>query len=181
MGERNRRLTVYVDDDLDSEIERQAERRDMSKSQFAAMAIEEFIDQDLLDGTSRRAGAERRLEELVAQATDEIEAAADRALDEMVAHAKLRNAVLLQAGLYSKGTWELVKDDAGDVAAQQAMQSASQSFEADADAMGIDLNALGTRRSRSSAGTPSDGGTESSQRSSASSQSQQDDDEEWQY
>lgn len=149
MNRRDNQLTTYVDDDLYAEIERRARDQNTSKSEVVAMAIERGIHEDLLDEVSRQTDAERRIEQVVDRATDEIEATAETTLDEIQAHLQLMNSVLLRTGMYSRGTWELVQENHGDVIAKQAMQTASQSFKRDADAMGLDINALGARRQRS--------------------------------
>lgn len=140
MGDRTRQITVYVDADLDREIEQRAEEADVSKSQFVMETLETYVKEDLEWRVSREAGVERRLEELVAHATESV----DDAIEGFRAENDLLAAAVIQTAIYSRAIWELVKEDYGDLERRQAIQTATEAVETEAEKLGIEVHALGT-------------------------------------
>lgn len=142
--EDNTQISVYIDNDLDNELQRRADKQDMSKSAYVREVLSHHVQQDILSKTSREAEVEQRIEELVVQAQDDLTETTQRALSEIIAQTELMNRVLLHQGMYSIGTWDLIKHNFGEAQRQDAMQAATRRLEANADEMGINLNALGT-------------------------------------
>lgn len=142
----NIQVSVYMDADLDAELQKRADMTDMSKSAYIRDVLLDHVEGDLITETSREVDAEQRIEELVTEATEEITDTTDTALEEIRAHHELMQLVLLRTGMYSAGNWNVLKKEYGEIEVKQAMQSASQRFRDDAAEMGIDINAIGTDR-----------------------------------
>lgn len=188
MGHKKKQINVYSDADLYEEIQRRADEEDMSMSGYMNNLAERDVQDKLLTEASRELEAEERIEELVANAIDDIEQATEEALAEIQAYFDLMQVVQLRTGMCSAGVWEMLEDEYGELRAKQAMQSASQRFEEDAKSMGIDINAIGsdrpirrgTGRGRSTTST-NGAGTAGSGSDATGSTDESDDDDGWSY
>lgn len=169
MSDRTRQITVYVDPDLDREIEQRAADADVSKSQFVMEVVQTHIRDDLTRRVSQEAAVERRIEELVAHATNEVE----NAVESFRAESDLLAALLAETTKYSRANWALVKTDYGDKKRRKAIGTGIQTAERTAEDFGIDLDALGP-----GADSASGAGREATQ---GSASTPEDPDDEWYF
>lgn len=139
-------ISSYVEDDLNEEIERLAEEADQSKSEFIAETLRNRVHQENIDEVNHETHAERRIEELVGQARDEVTGATD----------DLQN-YLAVIGVHSIGTWELLKEEHGEVARQQALNKGAERLREDFEQLGIDIEPhqeISTDDTREQSGKP---------------------------
>ncbi|WP_226013584.1 hypothetical protein [Halomicrobium salinisoli] len=132
MANRSEKVEFYVTPDTKREIERAAEKAEMTVSSWCASRIDEILHNDALEAKSQEYQAEQRIEELIARATDEIEAAAEELRETQV-----------KSGVYSIATWELLKQDIDELQRQNALSDAAERVR-DADQFDV-----GTDRSSS--------------------------------
>ena len=151
-------LSAYVDESFAEEVRKHAEREGVSISTFITETLERRIEQEAFARVSQETHAERRIEELVAEARDNIlEATTDH------------QGAQREANHYSIALWELLKDEYSDLERQEALKTASRRLQTDPSRQS---------KASASAGSPTGDETESSQRSS-DTESQQDDG--WHY
>ncbi|SFS09966.1 hypothetical protein SAMN05216559_3630 [Halomicrobium zhouii] len=144
MANRSEKVEFYVTPDKKQEIVQAADEAETTVSTWCASRIDEILHNDALEAKSQEHQAEQRLQELIARATDEIEAAAE----------DLRETQI-KSGVYSIATWELVKQDIGEVQRQDALSDAASRVR-DTDALDIDIEVTeSTAASQSTAGTES--------------------------
>lgn len=127
MANRSEKVEFYVTPDKKQEIERAADEAEMTLSSWCASRIDEILHQDALEAKNQEYQAEQRIEELIARATDEIEAAAEDLRETQV-----------KSGVYSIATWELVKQDIGEVQRQDALSDAASRVR-DTEILDIDI------------------------------------------
>lgn len=137
-------LTTYVDKEIHDKVERRAQEAGLSKSAFLAQLIESAIEDDLMAQTSRETEIEQRIEELVAQAGDDIAQTAEQAVTQMQHETDLLVRLNLYSAMHSVGSWNLQSDEFGGARRQEAMQNANDSLQTLADQAGVNLNALGS-------------------------------------
>lgn len=128
MANRSEKVEFYVTPDRKQEIERAADEADMTVSSWCASRIDQVLHSDALEAKSQEYRAEQRIEELIARATDEIEAAAEDLRETQV-----------KSGVYSIATWELIKQDIGEVQRQNALSDAATRVR-DTETLDIDID-----------------------------------------
>ncbi|WP_267644009.1 hypothetical protein [Haloarchaeobius amylolyticus] len=136
MPRRDNQIDVYLDTDLYQEVVARANEANKSKSGYVAEVLEAHVQNDLMTEIGHEAAVERRIEELVAHATDEVTDATN-GLEEAI----------LQTGVYSVAAWELVKGNHGEVARQNAMQAGRRRVRDQANQLGSDLDLADERPS----------------------------------
>lgn len=129
MARRDNQINIYVDEDLHEEIVERADEADCSKSGYVVEVLERHVESQLAIEVNHQSAVERRLEELAAHAAEKITAATEGL-----------EAGILRAGVYAIATWELVKQDYGEVERRQAIEAGSRRMREEADALGIDLD-----------------------------------------
>lgn len=122
-------LTTYVDSEVAREIDRRAEAEDVSASEYIARVLDQHIHDDMVDEQAREHRAEQRIQELIAEARDEV-AEATGGLEDLVA----------KSGVYSIAVWELVKDNYDDPRRQHALEVGRERLRDDMEALGRDLD-----------------------------------------
>ncbi|WP_435362309.1 ribbon-helix-helix protein, CopG family [Haloarchaeobius sp. DFWS5] len=125
MARRDNQINVYLDSDLYREIEARADESGQSRSGYIADVLEAHVQNDLTSEVSHETAVERRIEELVAHATEEVTDATG-GLEEAI----------LKTGVYSVAAWELVKGDHGEVARQQAVEAGRRRLREEANHLG---------------------------------------------
>lgn len=115
MSRRNNLISVYVDEELEQEVQAAADREGMSRSGFVASVLDHHFEHESIESKSREHRVEERIEELVAQASEDV-AAATEGLHEMIA----------KQGVYTIAMWELLKRDHGDKRRQHALSVGSE-------------------------------------------------------
>ena len=128
MANRSEKVEFYVTPDKKQEIEQAAGEADMTVSSWCASRIDEILHNDALEAKSQEYQAEQRIEELIARATDEIEEAAEDLRETQV-----------KSGVYSIATWELIKQDIGEVQRQNALSDAANRVR-DTETLDIDID-----------------------------------------
>lgn len=167
MANRSEKVEFYVTPDKKQEIEAAADDAEMTVSSWCASRIDEILHQDALEETAQEHRAEQRIEELIARATDEIEAAADDLRETQV-----------KSGVYSIATWELVKQDIGEVQRQNALSDAAQRVR-ETDAFDVDIEVPSTPENDPES-TMSEGGAQAATTASANTDGEpEDDDGKW--
>ena len=136
---RNEQLTTYVDGDVAREIERRAKAENVSASTYIAQVLDQHIHDRAVDDQAREHRAEQRIQELVAEARDEV-AEATEGLEDLVA----------KSGVYSIAVWELVKDEYDDPQRQHALNVGTERLREDMDALGGDIEGARTQSATSS-------------------------------
>ncbi|WP_226023658.1 hypothetical protein [Halomicrobium salinisoli] len=114
MAKRSEKVEFYVTPNKKQAIEQAATEAEMTVSTWCASRIDEILHEDALEAKSQEYQVEQRIEELIARATDEIEAAAEEIRETQV-----------KSGVYSIATWELVKQDIGDAQRKNALSDAA--------------------------------------------------------
>lgn len=126
---RDNQLTVYIEDDLKQELERNADEEDQTVSTYAANLLERQLHTDATDEITREQNAEERLNELIALGKDELTQmgaeVADLQQDIRELHAK--------TGVYAIANWEVVKQGVDDDARRAALSTGSQRLRDDRD------------------------------------------------
>lgn len=119
---RDNQLTVYIEDDLKQELERNADDEGMTVSTYAANLLERQLHTDATDQITREQNAEERLNELIALGKDELTQMgteiADLQQDIRELHAK--------TGVYAIANWEVVKQGVDDDTRRAALSTGSQ-------------------------------------------------------
>lgn len=148
-------ISVYTDAETKQEIERLAETKGMSLSAYCTRAIENQLARDLRERRNDDLSVEDRLEELVAYARDEVEAATEELVESQAIPA-----------VHMIALWELIADNYGPAQRKAAMTSARQRLDRDTlpDTADGDSPMDGTGDGHSStpddASSPSTGGVE---------------------
>ena len=136
---RNKQLTTYVDGDVAREIERRAEAEDVSASTYIAQVLDQHIHGEAVEEQAREHRAEQRIQELVAEARDEV-AEATEGLEDLIA----------KSGVYSIAVWELVKDEYDDPRRQHALDVGTERLREDMDAVEGDIESAQAQSTTSS-------------------------------
>lgn len=147
MANRSEKVEFYVTPDKKQEIERAAEEAEMTVSSWCASRIDEILHANALEAKSQEYQAEQRIEELIARATDEIESAAEELRETQV-----------KSGVYSIATWELIKQDIGEVQRQNALSDAASRVR-DSEMLNVDIDVTPTPEAgtqTTDTGTPSE-------------------------
>lgn len=126
---RDNQLTVYIEDDLKQELERNADEEDQTVSTYAANLLERQLQSDATDQIEREQNAEERLNELIALGKDELTRmgteVAELQQDIRELHAK--------TGVYAVANWEVLKQGVDDDARRAALSTGSQRLRDDCD------------------------------------------------
>jgi hypothetical protein len=126
---RDNQLTIYVEDDIKQELERNADEEDQTISTYAANLLERQLQADATDQIEREQNAEERLNELIALGKDELTQMgteiADLQQDIRELHAK--------TGVYAVANWEVLKQSVGDDERRAALSTGSQRLRDDRD------------------------------------------------
>lgn len=138
MTTRDQLLSTYVDGETKREIERRADQADQSVSAYLADLIDRHIHQETIDEKNRELRAEQRIEELTATAADDVEKAAD----------DIRQLVA-RSGCYAIASWELIKQEHGDLERQEALRIGAARLREDLQAAGINPDMVGVEGDRS--------------------------------
>lgn len=150
-------ITAYADEELAREVSRRAEAKDMSESEYITQVLDQHIHDETVGEKAREHRAEQRIQELVAEARDEIADATD-GLEDLIA----------KSGVYSIAVWELVKDEYDDPAREHALAMGTERLREDLDALGGDIDSV-------ESGEVTDSGT------AQPSETNQSDDQEWEF
>jgi hypothetical protein len=126
---RDNQLTIYVEDDIKQELERNADDEDQTVSTYAANLLERQLQTDATDQIEREQNAEERLNELIALGKDELTQMgteiADLQQDIRELHAK--------TGVYAVANWEVLKQSVDDDERRAALSTGSQRLRDDRD------------------------------------------------
>lgn len=141
---RNEQLTTYVDAKVAREIERRAEAEDVSASTYIAQVLDQHIHGEAVEEQAREHRAEQRIQELIAEARDEVSDATE-GLEDLVA----------KSGVYSIAVWELVKDEYDDPRRQHALDVGTERLRENMDALEGDIESARTQSTTSSETTDS--------------------------
>lgn len=126
---RDNQLTIYVEDDLKQELERNSDEEDQTVSTYAANLLERQLQADATDQIEREQNAEERLNELIALGKDELTQMgteiADLQQDIRELHAK--------TGVYAVANWEVLKQSVDDDERRAALSTGSHRLRDDRD------------------------------------------------
>lgn len=126
---RDNQLTIYVEDDLKQELERNAADEDQTVSTYAASLLERQLQADATDQITREQDAEERLNELIALGKDELiqmgTEITELQQDIRELHAK--------TGVYAVANWEVLKQGVDDDARRDALSTGSKRLRDDRD------------------------------------------------
>jgi sugar-specific transcriptional regulator TrmB len=126
---RDNQLTIYVEDDIKQELERNANEEDQTVSTYAANLLERQLQTDATDQIEREQNAEERINELIALGKDELTQMgteiADLQQDIRELHAK--------TGVYAVANWEVLKQSVDDDERRAALSTGSQRLRDDRD------------------------------------------------
>lgn len=125
------RVQAYVPADVADVIDKEADRRDVSRSRHISEILEHHVENTVYEETARNMAAERRLQGLIAEGRDQLLETMD-GTDEMVA----------RAALYSVATFELIKQSYGPEERRRAFQRAADRLEEELGLLDIDPEAL---------------------------------------
>jgi hypothetical protein len=128
MTTRDTMLTTYVEDDLADEIQQRANQDEVTVSTYIADVLSQHIREQAVEDTMHQTSAEQRVEELVAQARDELLATTEQ-----------MNELLAKTGVNTIATWELVKRDYSDGVRQHALSQGAQRLHGELDHLGVDV------------------------------------------
>lgn len=138
-------ITVYVDSGRKQELEARADERDETLSTYCQGVLNRHLQGEAFEEKTAELDAERRLEELVALARDEMEAAAQDIRETQQT-----------AALHCVANWELLKTDFGPVHRNEAMTKATSRLREDLVKAGIDPDALDDADTQDPESTASD-------------------------
>ena len=126
---RDNQLTVYIEDDLKQELERNAEDEDQTVSTYAANLLERQLQTDATDQIEREQNVEERLNELIALGKDELTQVGTE-ITELQQDIRELHA---KTGVYAIANWEVVKQGVDDEARRAALSTGSKRLRDDRD------------------------------------------------
>ena len=126
---RDNQLTVYIEDDLKQELERNATEEDQTVSTYAANLLERQLHADATDQIEREQNAEERLNELIALGKDELTQMGTE-ITELQQDIRELHA---KTGVYAVANWEVLKQGVDDDARRAALSTGSQRLRDDHD------------------------------------------------
>lgn len=114
---RDKKITLYVEQEKKDDLAREANDRNLSLSEYILQLVDQSRLADTQEDIARERNAEERLEAIVAQAKDE--------LAQIAANVDERNRALAdmnaKLGVYAIANWELLKPDVSDTRRQDAL------------------------------------------------------------
>lgn len=126
---RDNQLTVYIEDDIKQELERNAAEEDQTVSTYAANLLERQLQADATDEIEREQNAEERLNELIALGKDELTQMGTE-ITELQQDIRELHA---KTGVYAVANWEVLKQGVDDEERRAALSTGSQRLRDDCD------------------------------------------------
>ena len=127
MSKRSEKVGMYVTPEQKEELKRRADSEDMTLSAFCHDIVKRYLHGELFTEKAEELKIERRFEELIGLAREEIEQAAED-----------MQQVQQTTALHCVANWELQKEAAGAVQRNEAMAAASQRLHEDFVKAGMD-------------------------------------------
>lgn len=152
MSKRDERIAMYVTSEQKEWLQQRANDEEVTLSGYCHDILSRHIEGGVFDEKDEELKVERRLEELVGLARDEIEDAA-----EDIRQTQQKTA------LHTIALWELLKTDAGAAHRKEAMTEATRRLHENLVKSGIDPDALGERTTQQAESTQAEESEDSEQ------------------
>lgn len=117
---RTETVKSYVSSETKRDLDREAERQDVSRSSLIAQYIRRGLRQDREDDVAAETRAEQRLQDVL-----------DAGLDDMADVARHQQEITAKSGVYAVAAFELIKQEHGEAAVADALRAGARRLRED--------------------------------------------------